>query len=273
MLPTRLSGDDNGSMSKRHAAAEPDLPPTGAPAAIAPWLKGVLSLLLTLHVLAVFVPPFAFASNVGGSTSPFADGLFTVLRPYIGVMFLDHGYFFFAPTPGPSHLVDYKVEFADGREPVEGRFPNLKTERPRLLYHRYFMMAEWLNNNFEPAEPPPEPSPPPITASKEEKERFDEQKESHARQLALWQHRRRQYESLSEAFKTHLKNEHGGSHVSLTRVEHRPAFPSEVLDQDMPLDDPRTYENLPETLTFPPMRPAPEPLRGALPAPIEHQAG
>src|ERR1044072_2681228 len=128
------------------------------------WTKVLISAVLLLHLAAVFTAPFAFASNAGeGSRSPLASALASGLRPYITALFLEHGYFFFAPLVGPNHLVDYRVEFDDGRPPVEGRFPDLAKERPRLLYHRHFMLAEALNNSSAPPEPPTEPSPPPLT--------------------------------------------------------------------------------------------------------------
>ena len=37
-----------------------------------------------------------------------------VFRPYLEAAYLDHGYAFFAPDPGPSHLVRYELEFDDG---------------------------------------------------------------------------------------------------------------------------------------------------------------
>jgi hypothetical protein len=58
---------------------------------------------------------------------------------------LNNGYRFFAPEPGPGHLVHYEVVTGDGRQ-VDGSFPDWNTERPRLLYHRYFMMSEFLNS-------------------------------------------------------------------------------------------------------------------------------
>lgn len=246
-------------MTKRPAAAEADSLPPQAPmeGSLPPWLKRLLSVLLALHVLAVFVPPLHFASRVGpGDLSPVADFLAAGLEPYYQAMYLDHGYFFFAPNPGPTHLVRYKVEFDDGREPVEGLFPELKTERPRLLYHRHFMMSEALNNIFVPPDPPPEPSPPPLTASDEDKERFPQVQKAYQRDLAAWRHARRQYESMRNAFEQHLLATHGGSRVTLTRVEHRPAAPWEVADQKKKLNDPSSYQDLPETMPESRSRPA-----------------
>jgi hypothetical protein len=236
-------------MSKRRAAAEMESPGVvPQEATLAPWMKWLLSAWLAVHVTAVFVAPFAFASNSGPAPSPFADAAYQLLRPYIGAMYLDHGYFFFAPNPGPSHLVDYKVEFDDGRPPVTGRFPDLKTERPRLLYHRHFMLAEALNNRFVPPEPPPEPSPPPLTATGGEKAVYQAARRNHERQVAMWRHARRQYEAMRKSFEEHLKDEYGGQRVTLTRVEHALPTPDEVELGGRKLNDPDTYRELPETI-------------------------
>jgi hypothetical protein len=239
-------------MTKRSAAAEADHLPRKATTdgRLAPWLKCVLSVLLALHVLAVFVPPFIFASTVEASSSPFADALGSVFAPYTAAMYLDHGYFFFAPNPGPTHLVDYVVEFEDGREPVQGRFPDLAKERPRLLYHRQFMMSEALNNVFTPPEGPAEPAPPPSGATDMERERY---------RVALldyhvWQFRRRQYQAIRASMEEHLLAAHGGSKVTLTRVEHRPSFPWEVRHEKKSLADSATYQDLPESRPAPAVR-------------------
>src|SRR6478752_178011 len=174
-------------MSKRTSATEGESQPLdGPPTPLAFWAKALISLLLAVHLTAVFMAPFAAACNVFGSSSPLADPIYKAMRPYITAMFLDHGYFFFAPNPGPNHLVDYKVEFADGRPPIEGRFPNLATERPRLLYHRHFMLSESLYNAFVPPQPPPEPSPPPLTASSAERAAYQLQRADHERAVAEW---------------------------------------------------------------------------------------
>ena len=212
------------------------------------WRIG-LSVALLLHLAAVFLPPFQFACRAGnGSSSPLADALIGPLRPYIGALYLDHGYFFFAPNPGPSHLVQYKVEFADGRAPVEGRFPDLAQHQPRLKYHRHFMIAEALNNQYEPPTAPPEPSPPALNAQPTDRERRIqvERQEAHKLALAAWKHRRAQYEAMTRSIENHLLKEHGGSKVTITRVEHRLLSPFEVRDLRMTPSDPTTYINMPE---------------------------
>jgi hypothetical protein len=236
-------------MSKRKAAggAEPRPLEAPAPPSWPLWSKALASGLLALHLAAVFVAPFAFACNAGGSSSPFADALAGALRPYIVALYLYHGYFFFAPNPGPSRLVDYQVEFADGRSPVKGRFPNLATERPRLLYHRHFMLSEALSNRFVPPVPPPEPSPPPLTASAAERTIYQLAKAEHARMLVVWQRQRGQYEELRRSIEEHLLATHGGDKVTLTRIEHRLALPDEVQSADRELNAAESYIELPET--------------------------
>ncbi len=77
--------------------------------------------------------------------------------PYINALDLNHGYRFFAPDPGPSHLIRYHLHWSDGHG-RDGVFPNLTEERPRLLYHRYFMLAEHLEGLYEESQQFPEHS-------------------------------------------------------------------------------------------------------------------
>jgi len=235
-------------MSKRKAAAEADSrPPVSSQAMWPNWKKAIVSVWLAFHVFAVFVAPFAFACNAGGSSSPFADAVAGALRPYIVALYLDHGYFFFAPNPGPSRLVDYRVDFADGRPPVKGRFPDLATERPRLLYHRHFMLSEALSNRFVPPTPPPEPSPPPLTASGAERIGYQLAKAEHERAVATWRGQRNQYEAMRRSIEEHLKAKYGGDKVTLTRIEHRLALPDEVQAANRELSAADSYIELPET--------------------------
>jgi len=233
-------------MPTRKAAAA--APPDEVEAAqLSAAVKLLLSFLIAFHLTAVFWAPFAFACNVGGSSSPLADPVLRWLRPYITAMYLDHGYFFFAPNPGPSHLVRYKVEFDDGREPLVGTFPDLATQQPRLLYHRHFMLSESLYNRYAPPMPPPELTPPPLTASAAEKARFRRLREAYPRDLAAWQHQRRQYEALWKSFEEHLRHEHGGSKVTLTRVEHDLLVPDDVRLDRRDVREAELYLDLPET--------------------------
>jgi hypothetical protein len=229
-------------MSKREKAAG-----AHAVAMLPVWTKTLISALLVAHIAAVVVPPLAFISRSGLGGSPLMEPVAGFFRPYVTAMYLNHGYAFFAPDPGPNHLVDYTVEFDDGRPAMKGRFPDIKTERPRLLYHRHFMLSEALNTRFAPPEFDPEPSPPPLTASAEERERFAETRRRYEQAKFRWQHARRQYEAMRKSVENHLEHVHGGDRVKVVRVEHRPAEPEEVL-AGRRLNAAESYRELPETI-------------------------
>lgn len=63
------------------------------------------------------------------------------VSPVHRMLFQGHGYRFFAPDPGPSHRLIYQGTRADG-PPFNGHFPDREAHSPRLIYHRWFMLAE-----------------------------------------------------------------------------------------------------------------------------------
>jgi hypothetical protein len=133
-------------------------PPTDdaidAPATWSRGAKRLVSLFVVFHLAAVFIGPMSFAVRPG---SPAIDPLRSAFQPYIQALYLDHGYAFFAPDPGPSYLVEYRLEF-DGERPAQtDRFPNIREHFPRLLYHRHLMLSDTLNNVYIPPEPPQSP--------------------------------------------------------------------------------------------------------------------
>src|SRR4029079_18132405 len=77
------------SMSKRKAWAALESQPLQAPTEGTPnvWIKGLLSILIALHIAAVFVGPLAFACNAGRLPSPFVTALYGVFQPYIELMY------------------------------------------------------------------------------------------------------------------------------------------------------------------------------------------
>lgn len=187
----------------------------------------VVSLLLIVHIVALFVPPFMLQASGSGGTSPVGEFVMNTLQPYIDIAYLNHGYAFFAPNPGPSHLVRARMEFDDGREPVEETFPNLDDEWPRLLYHRHFMLSEQLTAQYQPPQLPPEISEEPELAER-------------------WQIARRMYELKWRSFKEHLESKYNAPHVTLTRVQHRMIDVFEVGEQHKRLDAPDTFFDLRE---------------------------
>jgi hypothetical protein len=165
-----------------------------------PAWKAVISGLVLFHLTAVVIFPLAFASR---GASPSILAVIEWFEPYGRICHLNHGYAFFAPNPGPSHLVEYRVEFNDGREPIEGRFPDLQQHWPRLLYHRHFMLAEHLNADYRPPQPPAQATP---------------------EQLELWKRERRQYELHLRSLQRHLLEKYNADRVVLKRIEHEIPF-------------------------------------------------
>ncbi len=187
------------------------------------YWRPVVSVLLILHLAAVFTAPFTFAASGFGIASPFAVMLMDFFRPYIDAAYWNHGYFFFAPNPGPSHVLKCRLYWNDGRPPEELWIPDRHRQVPRLFYHRHFMLAEQLHMLFVPPAPP---------------EDFPDRE--------AWRRQRAAYEVRRKAFIDHLRHRHGASRVELVRVEHRPFSPEECL-AGMALTDPRLYQELPES--------------------------
>ena len=99
-------------------------------------------LLLGWHVVALTAGPATMAP-----ASPVQRNVAAVFAPYLAALYLGHGYQYFAPDPGPSTLLEYAGTTADGA-PLVGRLPDLAAQRPRLLYHRHFMLTERLGGPF-----------------------------------------------------------------------------------------------------------------------------
>lgn len=195
--------------------------------------RAIISLLLIVHIVAIFMPPFMLQASGSGGTSPIGEVVMNTLQPYIDIAFLNHGYAFFAPNPGPSYLVRARIEFDDGRPPIEETFPDLDRQWPRLLYHRHFMLSEQLNAQYQPPQLPQEISQEPELAER-------------------WQTARRMYELKWRSFQEHLEVKHDAPYVTLTRVQHRMIDVFEVGEQDKKLDAPDTYYDLREDGYIPP---------------------
>lgn len=125
---------------------------SGVPAAPEPprTLRGLgVALLngwLIFHLFAIVICPASVEPS-----SRLIQRAFETVAPYHHALFLNHGFRFFGPEPGPSTLVSYQLEFADGTT-RSGRIPN-RSIMPRLYYHRHFMLTEFLSNGPENLEP------------------------------------------------------------------------------------------------------------------------
>lgn len=235
----------------------------------------VVSILVGLHLLAVVAEPLRFFSQSDFQAGPEFVALRRWLAPYVDWMSLDHGYFFFAPNPGPSHLVAVdtgSLPSLDRSPPSalspsalrEGSpagvdlnrfsyvFPDRKRQWPRLLYHRYFMLSEFYNNSFAPDRLLPE-------------DMVD------GEFVDRWKRDRGRYERLGASMGRSLAKELGANGVVLHRLERILPSPNQVMKEGWRLDDPRgliqldegpvpvapSQPSLPSTIAAPPPREAP----------------
>ncbi len=95
----------------------------------------LLNCWLVFHLMAIGTSPAPMPP-----ASPLLVDAALVALPYNQALFLNHGYHYFAPDPGASTLITYRIDRSDDI-PFKGRFPTTDIS-PRLLYHRYFMLAE-----------------------------------------------------------------------------------------------------------------------------------
>lgn len=209
--------------------AQAPLPPK-KPAPIAaneigwhPFWRWLVSVLVVLHVVAVFCAPWDLSTNralppgfipptdnMGRQIPPAMDanvwqepiipralrGRF--FRHYLNLFYLNHGYEFFAPDPNGSHIIRYQVRDSGGREIASGEFPDLKTQWPRLFYHRHMMLAAQTGGMGE---------------------------------------------ASGRHYAQHLLNRYGGQTITTQLVFHRLLSPQEVI-AGAKLDAPNTYQTL-----------------------------
>ncbi len=97
-----------------------------------------MNLWLVFHLSAIVIAPASVAPS-----SDLVRATWELYKPYLQVLYLNHGYHFFAPEPAQSTLVAFVAE-RENRPIIQGRIPNRQI-LPRLLYHRYFMLCEHMN--------------------------------------------------------------------------------------------------------------------------------
>jgi len=163
-------------------------------------------------------------------------------------LFLGHGYRFFAPDPGPSHLVEFEITSADGSV-VSGRFPDRDDDAnslPRLQYHRWFMLSEtiWSEHSGTPVEAE-------FRARQQRQENLATQSKiaghhdvakriraNVAEQKRTYEMTRKRIDSLVRSVARNLLQMHDGTKIRLYVRERKIPFPIEV-EQGAKLDDPR----------------------------------
>lgn len=176
-----------------HAFESPEISRRG-------WSKParvLASLAILVHLGGVILPPLAGPPPA----SLLANRLIQPWRPYVGLLFLGHGYRFFAPDPGPGHSIRWSLVDARGTV-IEGTIPDAVRDRPRLLYHRRFMIPEKLSALVPPPDAPAE----------------------------IQAEARLEWLPLARAIAAELLARHEGQSVSLELVEHYLPSPGDVVD-------------------------------------------
>lgn len=199
-------------------------------------IRAAVSMALLLHLSAVVLPPLSLEG------SPLASRGWYGLRAYIEAADINHGYRFFAPQPGPSHLIRYEMEMPDGQR-QEGVFPDKEHSQPRLLYHRHCMLTEFLSVLHEGAvredelerqrlaDLAPQPYYPPAAESTAEVT------------VAPLPTEREMLTAFCRSYAQHLLADFGGRRVTIHLVRHLIPFP-EDFRAGQTLDDPRLYSEL-----------------------------
>lgn len=209
--------------------------------------RWVVSVLIVWQLWAVLGEPVEFMTRVPMSMagSPAGEAFNRPVKAYSEFTYLNHGYAFFAPDPGPSHLMEVRVANPNG-EPLKETFPSLQQQWPRLLYHRHFMLTEFLHNLHAARLPP-------------------ELRDSTTDEVADWRAARRQYEAIRDSFRRHVASrvDVDVESISIARIEHRAPFVPEYLLDSVRLRDERLYSELPDEWTpLPDERMPAEPLPG-----------
>ncbi len=109
-----------------------------------PWswqLRAVVSLAIALHLVAVVAAPLSGPPPA----SDLQRALARVFEPYLHAAYLNHGYRFFAPSPGPGQLIRCELRLPDGQVRSQ-TFPDAARISPRLLYHRYLILAAYMHD-------------------------------------------------------------------------------------------------------------------------------
>jgi hypothetical protein len=202
-------------------------------------LQIVLLLLGAIHMLGVLAEPLRFFSRSDVGVAPEFELLAGSMQSYSQWLYLDHGYFFFAPNPGPGRLIQCDIlesrsiakqdkaidsvvpdssAFGSSVKPVSILLPDKKKQWPRLLYHRYLMLAEFYNSRFAP------------------------------KQISTDRRKDAEYQQLQDSMIKSLKHQHRAVSVELMRIERSLPTPYMVLTERVPLDDPRLVDVLPETM-------------------------
>jgi hypothetical protein len=109
-------------------------------------IRIAFTIFIVWHFTGVFLAALCVPSS-----SPLVLGIAQhwPMQWYLDALYMNQGHSFFAPQVGPGHLIRYQLLDQSGREIDHGEFPSRKEHWPRLLYHRYFMLADQAELPFD----------------------------------------------------------------------------------------------------------------------------
>lgn len=212
------------------AAGQPSRPTAFA------WSRAyrrIASIAIAAYLIVLLVGPL---SNPIGSPH-FSTPIAALVAPIHRVLFLGHGYRFFAPDPGNSHRLLYHGVRPDGTE-FSGHLPSREDHWPRLMYHRWFMLSETMFNEhrIKPTE----------SQFKQRESEYEKEilrlRTAGKRKLLKQLLRERELESefytttteradlLAQNIARVLMTRNGGESIELFVQERRIPFPEEVAD-------------------------------------------
>ena len=198
------------------------------------WAEIALLIAFSVHFLGVLSEPLRFFSRSEVRTGPEFAWLSETIRPYSQWLYINHGYFFFAPNPGPGHLIQCSFtppNEGDSAEESSSKLtlPDRNEHWPRLLYHRYFMLSEFYTNRFAPRQ---------VTEELKKDTEF----------MQRWSFDKELYDQIQKSMVTSLKHSRGLESVELRRVERLLPDSQQVLQEGWTLNDPRLTSLLSETI-------------------------
>lgn len=209
------------------------------------WRRGI-SVLLLVHLVLIVSVPLAIMPP----RSRLASTITRWVRPYLDIAQFSHGYGFFASEPGPSHLVEYQLEFTpkDGetRKPILKQFPDIKTQRPRLLYHRHFMLSEKLASYLQPQPVAPQRPSDDVLQTEWGAADWQLRQKEFQWEMEQWRRQREIFDVIVKSYGQHLMAESNSSLVRLHIATHV-IPPPEAIIGGSKLNDARYYMVPPES--------------------------
>jgi hypothetical protein len=206
------------------------------------WWRLLISLFVVWHLFVVFIAPMSVPPT--SSTVEYLARMSPV-RWYGDPLYLNHGYHFFAPDPVVNAVVRYQILDSGGQKTSEGEFPSLKSQWPRLFYHRHMMLSDQADTPIDPTGR---------------------------------MNREQTLRVTLTAYARHLLRISPGERIDLQYLRHNVLLPGDVL-QNVDPNDPRTFAEevrvsvtrrdleaplpgLPTIAETPPAEPIPEPAGG-----------